>query len=113
MNLLCSAHALETTLEIRRIPMNSKRMLLAIAAVLIVPTCSYAQGAKACEELKTEIAAKLDAKGVKGYTLEIVAKDADAPGKSVGTCEGGTKKIMYSKGDAAATKPEKKEPTKE
>jgi len=75
--------------------------------------CSYAQGAKPCEELKTEIAAKLDAKGVKGYTLEIVAKDADAPGKAVGTCEGGTKKIMYSKSEASAAKPEKKEPTKQ
>src|SRR5215475_4009873 len=86
-------------------PMNSKRMLLAIAAVLVVPSCGLAQGAKACEELKTEIAAKLDAKGVKGYTLDIVAKDADAPGKTVGTCEAGSKKIMYSKGEAAAAKP--------
>ena len=93
--------------------MNSKRMLLAMAAVLVVPVCGYAQGAKACEELKTEIAAKLDAKGVKGYTLDIVAKDADAPGKAVGTCEGGTKKIMYSKGEAAAAKPAPKEPTKQ
>jgi len=60
------------------------------------------QGAKACEELKTEIAAKLDAKGVKGYTLDIVAKDADAgDAKVVGTCEGGTKKILYKRGEAA------------
>ena len=88
------------------------KVLLTIAAVLVVPACSYAQGAKACEELKTEIAAKLDAKGVKGYTLDIVAKDADAPGKAVGTCEGGTKKVIYSKGEAAA-KSEKKEPNKE
>jgi len=49
---------------------------------------------------------------VKGYTLDIVAKDADAPGKAVGTCEGGTKKIMYSKGEASA-KPASKEPTKQ
>lgn len=93
--------------------MNPKKMLLVIAAMLVVPACGYAQGAKACEELKTEIAAKLDAKGVKGYTLDIVAKDADAPGKAVGTCEAGSKKIMYTKGDAAAAKPEKKEPTKQ
>src|SRR5262249_47681126 len=99
------------TSETRRSAMNPKRILFAILAVLVVPACSHAQGAKACEELKTEIAAKLDAKGVKGYTLDIVAKDADAPGKSVGTCEAGSKKIMYSKGDAAAAKPEKKEPT--
>jgi hypothetical protein len=78
------------------------KILLTIAAVLFVPLCSYAQGAKACEELKTEIAAKLDLKGVKGYTLEIVAKAIDAEGNVVGTCEGGTKKIMYSKGEAAA-----------
>ncbi|MGO9647221.1 MAG: DUF1161 domain-containing protein [Terriglobales bacterium] len=52
-------------------------------------------GPKSCEELKTEIAAKLDAKGVKPYTLEIVDKDKEAEGKVVGTCGGGTKKIMY------------------
>lgn len=78
------------------------KMLIALAGVLIVPACGYAQGAKPCEELKTEIAAKLDAKGVKGYSLEIVAKDADAAdGKVVGTCEGGTKKIVYKRGAAA------------
>jgi hypothetical protein len=86
------------------------KVLLTIAAVLVVPACSYAQGAKSCEELKTEIAAKLDAKGVKNYTLDIVAKDAEAgDAKVVGTCEGGTKKILYKKGEAAA----KKEPGKE
>jgi hypothetical protein len=89
------------------------KALLAVAAVLVVPACGYAQeaqtapaapataGPKACEELKSEIAAKLDAKGVKGYTLDIVAKDKEAEGKVVGTCEGGTKKIVYSKGAAA------------
>ena len=38
---------------------------------------------------------------MKGYSLEIVDKDKDAEGKAVGTCEGGTKKIMYKKGAAA------------
>jgi hypothetical protein len=90
------------------------KALIGIAVALFVPACGYAQGAKACEELKTEIAAKLDAKGVKGYTLDIVAKDADAgDAKVVGTCEGGTKKILYKRGEAAPAKSEKKEPTKE
>jgi len=81
---------------------------LVIAGVLFVPACGYAQAAKPCEELKTEIAAKLDAKGVKGYSLDIVAKDADAAdGKVVGTCEGGSKKIVYKKGAAAAQTPAK------
>jgi len=82
--------------------------LLATAAVLLfVSVPAHAQAPKACEELKSEIAAKLDAKGVKGYTLDIVAKDKDAEGKVVGTCDGGSKKIIYTKGAAAAAAPAK------
>jgi hypothetical protein len=66
--------------------------------------------AKPCEELKDEITKKLDAKGVKGYTLEIVAKDKDAEGKTVGTCEGGTKKIIYNRTPAPAEPPAKEPP---
>jgi hypothetical protein len=79
-----------------------KKTALTIAAALFLPMCSYAQGPKPCEELKSEIAAKLEAKGVKSYTLDIVAKDADgANGKVVGTCEAGSKKIVYNKSAAA------------
>ncbi len=87
------------------------RTWLTLAAILFVPACSYAQAAKPCEELKSEIASKLDAKGVKSYSLEIVPKDQDADGKVVGSCEGGTKKIMYRR---TATAPETpaKEPGK-
>lgn len=88
------------------------KLLLAIAAVLLVPACGYAQaqGPKACDELKSEIAAKLDAKGVKGYSLEIVDKDKEVTeGKVVGTCGGGTKKIVYNR-KSAAPKPAEKEP---
>jgi len=78
------------------------KILIAFGALLFVSMCPQTQAAgKPCEELKTEIAAKLDAKGVKSYTLDIVAKDKDAEGKEVGTCEGGSKKIMYSRGAAA------------
>ena len=52
---------------------------------------------KSCEELKAEIAAKLDAKGVAGYSLEIVDKGTGADGKVVGTCEKGTKEIVYKR----------------
>jgi outer membrane lipoprotein-sorting protein len=81
------------------------KLLVAIGVLLFVPVCGHAQAAKPCEELKTEIAAKLDAKGVKSYTLEIVDKDKDAEGKVVGTCGGGTKKIMYKRGAAPAETP--------
>lgn len=84
------------------------KFLLATAAVLFLSGSTHAQAAKPCEDLKSEIAQKLDAKGVKSYTLEIVAKDAkdkDAEGKVVGTCEGGTKKILYRR-EAASASPE-------
>jgi hypothetical protein len=77
----------------------------AIGVLLFVSLPAYAQGPKACEELKDEITKKLDAKGVKGYTLEIVPKDKDVEGKVVGTCAGGTKKIIYNKSSAPAEAP--------
>ena len=71
------------------------KMLVAGAVLLFASVPVYAQGPKPCEDLKAEIAKKLDAKGVKSYTLEVVDKDKEAEGKVVGTCGGGTKKIMY------------------
>ncbi|HSB52347.1 MAG TPA: DUF1161 domain-containing protein [Dissulfurispiraceae bacterium] len=68
---------------------------MGVAAVLL---CSPALAQiKPCEELKAEIAAKLDAKGVKGYTLEIVPADEVKDQKVVGSCDGGMKKITYSR----------------
>ena len=79
------------------------RAWLTIAAVLFMSACSYAQGAKPCEELKSEIATKLDAKGVKSYSLEIVPKDQEVEGKVAGSCGGGTKRIVYRR---TATSPQ-------
>lgn len=69
-----------------------------IAAITLCLVAGPAMAAKACEELKTEIAAHLDAKGVKNYTLDIVGKDDATDQKVVGTCGGGTKKIVYKRG---------------
>ena len=74
------------------------------------PAAAPAQTAKPCEELKDEITKKLDAKGVKGYTLDIVAKDKDAEGKTVGTCDGDTKKIIYNRAAAPTATPAKETP---
>lgn len=73
------------------------KSLATIAAVLFVSASAFSQAAKPCDDLKAEIAKKIEANGVKSYTLDIVDKDKDATGKVVGTCEGGTKKIVYSK----------------
>jgi hypothetical protein len=86
------------------------KLLAAIGVLLFVSVPAHAQTAKPCEELKDEISKKLDAKGVKGYTLEIVAKDKDTEGKVVGTCDSDTKKIIYTKNSAAAPPKEAPKP---
>ena len=76
--------------------MKSNTALIVAAALALVGSSALAAG-KSCDELKTEIAAKLDGKKVTGYTLDIVAADKTGDAKVVGTCEGGAKKITYSK----------------
>lgn len=85
---------------------------LTLAALFVVSMSAFAQAAKPCEDLKAEITKKLEAKGVKSYTLEIMGKDdKEGDGKVVGTCEGGTKKIVYTRATAPA-KPAAAEPAK-
>jgi len=72
-----------------------KKLMVALG-LLSLAGGAFAAG-KPCEELKSEIAAKLDAKGVSGYSLEIVDKGAAAGGKVIGSCEGGAKEIVYNK----------------
>ena len=76
--------------------MKSNTTLIAAAVLALAASSTFAAG-KPCEELKTEIAAKLDAKKVEGYTLDIVDADKAGDAKVVGTCEGGAKKITYAK----------------
>lgn len=80
--------------------MNTLRInsgLALLVATSMACASAQADGIKACEELKSEIAAKLDAKNVTGYTLEIVATADVGDRKVVGSCEGGKKKIVYTK----------------
>ena len=69
---------------------------MVVIAALLISTPVFAE-IKSCEELKSEIDTKLQAKGVKDYKLEIVPNEQAKDGKIVGTCEGGTKKIIYKK----------------
>ena len=73
------------------------RTFVTVAVLLFASLSAYAQAAKPCEELKADIAKKMDANHVKSYTLDIVDKDKDAEGKIVGTCDGATKKIVYQR----------------
>ena len=74
--------------------MKTASVLVVLSLVVAAP--SWAQ-VKPCEELRGEIEAKLTQKGVVGFSLNVVAKDAPEDGKVVGTCDGGTKKILYKR----------------
>ena len=67
-----------------------------IVAALLLCTPAFAQ-VKPCEELKSEIDAKLKAKGAINYALEIVPADQIKDQKVVGSCDGGKNKITYTK----------------
>ena len=73
------------------------KALIAVFALLLVAAPAMAQR-KDCEELKSEIEAKIKANGVKEFTLEIVAAEDKKEGNVVGSCDGGTKKILYKRG---------------
>ena len=72
-----------------------KKLIISVA-LLMIATPVFAK--KDCDELKAEIDAKIQAKGVKAYTLEIVPNEQVKDGKVVGSCDGGTKKILYTRG---------------
>jgi Protein of unknown function (DUF1161) len=83
-----------------------------IAAVIPVTAL-----ARDCNEVKAEIDAKIKAKGVMNYVLQIVNGPDVKEGKVVGNCDVGTKTIVYlrepsSKNalEARSTSPKQAEP---
>lgn len=75
-----------------------KKMILAgSVSLLAFSAFSASAGSLSCEDLKTKIEKKVAGKGVKGYTLTVVGKAADTKNRVVGTCEAGSKKIVYER----------------
>ena len=71
-----------------------------VPALALVATPALA--GKPCDELKAEIAAKVEKKGVKEYTIEAVKKGEEGDRRVVGSCEGGTKILVYRRGKPKA-----------
>lgn len=74
-----------------------KRIGWLLGIIAIVCSTPALAAIKPCEELKSELEARLKERGVNGYTLEIIPADQVKEQKIVGTCEGGAKKISYSR----------------
>lgn len=75
-----------------------KRLALALTCTFLATAALAAP--KSCDELKDEIEARIQANNVTSYTLEVVGNDEvhDA-NMVVGSCENGSKKIIYQKND--------------
>lgn len=75
------------------------KLVIAIVASLLIAAPALAQR-KDCEELKSEIDAKIKKNGVKEFSLMIVSNEQvkEGEGAVVGSCDGGTKKIVYKRG---------------
>jgi hypothetical protein len=80
---------------------TTMKLLLITALIAIALGTTPAHARKDCTELKNEIAAKIDGNGVISYTLEIVPVDVESTGKVVGSCNGGTERIVYQRGPVA------------
>lgn len=75
-----------------------KRFALAVVCCALATSALAAP--KPCEELKAEIEAKIQANNVSSYTLEIVSnEEVHDESMVVGSCEYGTKKIIYQNND--------------
>jgi hypothetical protein len=62
--------------------------------------------AVSCEDLRAEVESKIRSTGVAEFTISIVEASASAPGRIVGTCDQGSRKLLYTqaKSTVAGTK---------
>lgn len=77
------------------------RAMLAMG-VLTAPAWAQADN---CDAVREQIEGKIRAAGVAGFAVTVVDAAASAPGKVVGQCAQGRRKIVYQRADAAAPPP--------
>lgn len=74
------------------------KLFALFAPLALACTACYADN---CDTLREQIEGKIKAAGVASFTVVVVDSAASAPGKVVGTCGKGSKKIIYTQGGAA------------
>ncbi|MCU1737745.1 MULTISPECIES: DUF1161 domain-containing protein [Pseudomonas] len=74
-----------------------KKLVLAVALLSLAGTALAA--GKPCDVVEKEIKDKIEAKGIHGYSLQIVdaGSNTGSDGKTVGRCEAGKKEIVYKR----------------
>lgn len=83
-------------------PAPLPRPCRAAPAALALLLASTGAAASNCEAISAGIDARIRASGVARFTLSTVDAQANVPGKVVGSCDRGSRKIVYVKGDDGA-----------
>lgn len=78
-------------------------MMKASWTLVLLTLVSTASHADPCEPIRARIEAQIRDAGVASFTVTTVDLDVSVPGEVVGSCDNGTKKIVYAKGDAGAS----------
>ena len=86
-------------------------MRAAVIAAIGFGVAGAAGAADTCEPLRAQIDTKIRSLGVERFTLTVVETAASAPGKVVGTCDRGAKKIVYLRAPSEAAITECKDGT--
>ncbi|MET3477888.1 DUF1161 domain-containing protein [Variovorax atrisoli] len=85
--------------------MKPFRLAMLPAVLALAGAAVSAHAAEDCEALRTRIEQKIAASGVARFTVTVVDANASADGQVVGSCELGTKKVVYLKDAGAAPAP--------
>ena len=85
-------------------PAVTRRTAKLMLGLVLAATAVCAQGReKDCDELRSQIEAKLNSRGVQGFSLDIVEAGDTGSARVVGTCEGGSHRIVYARGGGKPT----------
>jgi hypothetical protein len=81
-----------------------------LIATALTALAGAAHGAENCEDLRARIESSIAAAGATRFAVTVVDANASANGQVVGSCELGTRKVMYERDvgparDAAGTAP--------
>lgn len=77
-------------------------MKLWLISIAWVAAAGAAHGVENCEALRAQIESKIGAAGVTRFAVLTVDANAPASGQVVGSCELGTKKIVYQREGGSA-----------
>lgn len=73
-----------------------------LISIACIATAGAAHAAESCEALRAQIESKIGAAGVTRFAVLVVDASVPAAGQVVGSCELGTKKIVYQREGAGS-----------